>query len=286
MLSKSRPSRDDLVDSMMITIPVFNRRELLRRLLRTLADTRGIDRSRVVIFNDASTEFSADDLEAEIPDGFVLLSRTENSGRADFAVNQIFLEFLRGQSEYLLILDSDLLVSSDCLEFVCDVIPETDGVLSLFNTKAHPVSEETSDERVVLKTSIGFAGSVWSRAIVEEIIRNVPASGNWDWDICSYLSGRLRIFCARDSKVQHIGFLGQNSSDGSFDYGSGFAPQGRIAQIELAQASESIIDDYKSFIGNLQKQFKKTMKIVKRTAIFFAALSALLLALLILPVPG
>lgn len=285
MLSKSRPSRDDLVDSMMITIPVFNRLELLRRLLRTLADTRGIDRSRVVIFNDASTEFSADDLKAEIPNGFVLLSRPENSGRADFAVNQIFLEFLRGQSEYLLILDSDLLVSSDCLEFVRDVIQETDGVLSLFNTKPHPVSEETSDERVVLKTSIGFAGSVWSRAIVEDIIGNVPASERWDWDICAYLRGRIRISCARNSKVQHIGFLGQNSSDGSFDYGSGFAPQGTAAQAELAQASEFIIDDLKTLIVKSQSEHKKKIRTVKRISMFFAALSALLLALLILPIP-
>jgi hypothetical protein len=82
------------------------------------------------------------------------------------------------------------------------------------------------NENIVRKDSIGAAGTVFTRAIVQSIVDNVKPSFKYDWDWCRYLSARgIRLFVTEQSYIQHIGIVGQNCDAVQLiDYGLNFYP--------------------------------------------------------------
>jgi hypothetical protein len=130
-------------------------------------------------------------------------------------------EFLRGPESILVILDSDLLVARDFLHQARTLLPRTDGLLSLFHAHTHPGTEEGP---LLRKHTVGFAGTVWTRPLVEEVLAKVPLTIHFDDAICAYLREQKRgIFSLQHSAVQHIGLLaGENSRFARSDFGLSF----------------------------------------------------------------
>ncbi|MCA3572338.1 MAG: hypothetical protein IOC86_00365 [Aestuariivirga sp.] len=83
----------------------------------------------------------------------------------------------------------------------------------------------------------------------------------WDWRFCEYLQGRgIRIFCMRNSALQHLGFAnGQNSSLSSGDYGRGFADD--VVEYlyfiteEIVRAQKSSFKQLDARLSNIERIF-------------------------------
>lgn len=178
--------------------------------------------SSILVIDDASTEYDIEALRPLFPPHAEFIRRPVNSGRADYAAHELMRVFREERTEDILVcLDSDLLVAEDIIATLQDAFPRTDGLLSLLNAPSHP---GTLRDGLLVKRSVGFAGTAWSRAVVAEVLEHVKPSPRYDWDICEHLVAQGReIFCLPHSAVQHLGFAqGQNSHFLRADYGLGF----------------------------------------------------------------
>jgi len=212
--------------SLTIGITTYNRRDVLETVARSLAQVDGLAQARLWIVDDCSQEFDAAFLRALFPQAEVFRA-SENSGGADFAMHRLFDRFVQHGEGYLLNLDADLLASrhlvTKCRQIIeLDQRADRPGLYSLFNTASHPAL--AADGEFLLKRSVGAAGTLWPRALLAEVLQNVPASNKYDWDWSAYLGRRgVPIRVTRRSYVQHLGRVGQNSrSFAGMDHGEHF----------------------------------------------------------------
>jgi len=209
----------------LLGVTTYNRMQTVALAARSLRHAEGVGEVAVVVIDDASEEYSLDALRPLFPPGTAFIRREVNSGRADYAAHALMRYFIEKRDEGLLVcLDSDLLVAGDFLARIRAAWPKSDGVLSLFNAHTHPGVRSARGEGLLEKETVGFAGTVWSRAVIADVLVNVVPTPRFDWDICKLLeeTGRA-IVCLEDSAVQHIGMVGQNSRFLTSDYGLGFA---------------------------------------------------------------
>ena len=193
-----------------IGLTTFNRKNMLLRCVPYIHKLNPVH--DYLVYDDCSTELSEEFLTTFFQNWRVFRA-SENSGRADFAISRLMDLFLETGKEYLVLLDSDLLIDPELSEFICDNAQNTDGFFSIFNTPAHPTISE--DGIWDLKSHVGSAGTVWSRELLKEVRSNVVATNKYDWDWSDYLlnTGR-RILVSKRSYVQHLGFSnGQNADN-------------------------------------------------------------------------
>ena len=193
-----------------VGLTTFNRKGILLNVLKTI---NNLDKSHdYLVCDDASTEYN-DEFLKEIFHGWRVYRAEVNSGRADFAISRLMDIFLDTGKEYLLLLDSDLLIDPDITNFICKNAEKTEGIFSVFNTPSHPTIRE--EDLWLIKPHIGSAGTVFRRDILSDIRKNVPPSKQYDWDWSNYLLEKnIPIKVSKRSYVQHLGFSnGENASN-------------------------------------------------------------------------
>jgi hypothetical protein len=207
-----------------IGIPTFDRKRLVECCALSLRCARHIGQASILVRDDCSTKYDVAFLKLIFPDWATISMNEVNSGRADYAVHRMMLGLLDTDCDALMLLDSDCIVSIDFIEAISRYLPETDGVLSLFNAPAH---KGIAVGELIEKETVGSTGTVWRRELMQDVIDHVPPSGRFDWDFSAYLrSKRRRILTVRSSKIQHLGFAGgQNSRAFSGDFGLGFSDE-------------------------------------------------------------
>jgi hypothetical protein len=213
--------REDAPRDVLIGISVFNRKEIVSATARSLSLADDISSAAILVIDDASSEFDSGYLASIYPPTSRIVRNATNSGMASRVTRRLMEEFLRGPESILIILDSDLITARDFLRQARSLLPLTEGLLSLFHAHTHPGTEEGP---LLRKHSVGFAGTVWTRALVEEALAKVPFTIHFDNGICDYLRDKNRgIFSLKHSAVQHIGLLsGENSRFASSDFGLSF----------------------------------------------------------------
>lgn len=226
-----------------IGVTTYNRRRMVEAHARSLCSARLPSDAELIVVDDASAEYDLAYLRTVFPENANIQRRHENSGGADFAIRDLMERLLATDADALLLLDSDCIVASNFLETALRLLPDSDGVLSLFNTPSHP--EVGQRGPFILKESVGSAATLWRNNVAREMVAAVSPGVNWDWRFCDFLiSAGYAICVVRHSLVQHIGYaLGQNSSYISGDIGIGFSdayPQNAYSIIEqVAFASQS-----------------------------------------------
>lgn len=237
-------------------LTVFNRRNLLVHSAPSIR--RLVSRCKLVVLNDGSTEFTEQDLRDLLPEADIH-SNERNSGRADFAAVQLANMLLQQDARYLVMLDSDLMCHAGFVEALLLAMPHTDGLFSALNADSHaPCSRERIpldgiENALLQKKVIGNAGSIWTRELLAEIVREVPPSPTWDWDYSDYISasGR-RIFCLERSTVQHLGFwVGQNSGRMNGVWGLGYPT---LSGAEASTVAEMLFLGTKTAFGHLAEE--------------------------------
>lgn len=212
----------------------------LRTLAKSLSNVRNIGRHAIRIYDDASTAYDPKDIRALFPSAKSVDRNNENLG-ADGNLYRIMTDFLRHEEDVLFICDSDLIVHPECLNYISAHIEKTPGVMSVYNSVNHPSYGEAVGG-LLRKKSIGAAGSVYTRSMVERIISELPAqySNYWDWAISFYLTGKgVDIYVSEQSYVQHIGLMGENNTTMLFDYGVNYKPETPFEKEQLAHFYEA-----------------------------------------------
>lgn len=204
-----------------IGVPTYNRVSLVRLNAASLSNSALPGDVILLVVDDCSEDYGLEFLRACYP-AATIVRRERNSGGADMAAFDLLSRLHATGRQWLLVLDSDLILASDWLERVRPFLPLTDGLLSLFNTANHaPISASGG---LLQKNTIGMAGTLWRRDVAEEVLAAVPPGWGWDDRACTHVrsSGR-RIFSVADSLAQHVGFAeGQNSHPHKGDIGMGF----------------------------------------------------------------
>ena len=206
--------------------PTFNRSKFVELHARSLCAARLPSDTLIIVLDDASTEYGVEYLELLFPKGSDIRRRSGNSGAADYAIRNVMEQLLATEADALMLLDSDMLVAEDFIEIGADLLPQSDGMLSLFNTPSHPAYGSRGP--FVLKKTVGSAGTLWRRDVAEKMFASVPMGWKWDWRSCAFLvDAGYEICVTRNSHVQHLGFAeGENSSLWSGDFGVGFSDSG------------------------------------------------------------
>jgi glycosyltransferase involved in cell wall biosynthesis len=216
-------------DPVKITIGVttFNRPEYLEKMSASLYASHGLQNCNIRVYDDYSPAWDLHYLQQQFPTAAEIVIRNKNLG-ADYNMRQMYLDFLATNDDYLIAADSDLIFHPDWIDFITEHIAHTDGIMSLYNSSNHPAVETCTihNNPFLKKEHIGSAGTVMSRAIVAEIVENLPFQHSFDWAWSAYLreTGR-RLLVSRQSYIQHISLYGQNcNSAATIDFALNFLP--------------------------------------------------------------
>lgn len=238
--SEKNRGMDIKMKKIMIGICTYNRKELIEYTSRSLREIEGIQDTCVRVFDDCSTEYDEQYLKNKYPMADRITINKENLG-ADYNTQKLFKSFIDSDNEYLFIADSDLVFNTNVLKHIEDGIQELEEkneivIFSLFNAHTHKTIGNYS-ERFEIKKDIGSAGAVISKEAVKKFIdKQYSGEVSFDNFYCNMLTKEgAKILCTKNSYVQHIGIVGQNSFLDSVDMGINF-------KVDTINNAEAIID--------------------------------------------
>lgn len=235
--------------NLMVGICTYNRKDILEYASRSFRDINGIEEANVKIYDDCSTEFDKNYLKQKYPMASEIIVNEKNVG-ANFNTRKMLADFANSKNDYLFIADSDLVFNKDILFHIEKGIDELESqkkivVFSLFNAHTHPIIEDFSED-FVIKKDVGSAGTIISKEAVKIFIDKYYSEMRpFDGFYCNVLrEAGAQIFCSKNSYVQHIGIIGQNSFLDSVDMGINF-------KVDTINNAEAIIDVMqKAFVWN------------------------------------
>jgi glycosyltransferase involved in cell wall biosynthesis len=245
-----------------IGIPTCNRQYLLEIHARSLCSARLPADTGIIVIDDCSVDYDFAYLKSIYPEKSDIRRRSEPSGGADFAARDVIAQLVETGAEILVLLDSDLIVASDFLDVGVELLPGSDGILSLFNAPSHRAVGCRGP--FLLKKTIGAAATLWRRDVAREMLDHVTPGPRFDWRFCQFLNDAGYSICVtKESRVQHLGFTeGQNSRfDGKGDIGLGFSDKDACNSYRLAEIilhyMQSGPDDLITRVTALEKRIRR-----------------------------
>lgn len=211
------------------------------------------------IYDDASTEYGEEDLKRLFPDAVYIYRQKRNVG-ADANTLYMYQDFLKSGDAVLFNADSDLIFSREWMLEGIKYLEESDGILSIFNTKNHAVIGRKGN--LLIKEDIGAAGTFFRRETLKNFVEYIEknqllnkAKSTIDYTFSDYYNSTgIQLFVTPESFAQHIGLDGYNSEINNFDFGSGFKVDSLI--------NGQILNDV------LEKSISKRDAIPKKYALF------------------
>lgn len=244
------------MSNITLAIATYNRLPYVERMISSLKSSVDISRINIRIYDDCSTEFPKNHLEKIFPFAKEIIYRKNNLG-ADRNSRLIYEDFLSTEDDILITADSDLIYRPYWLEKIEEILPLTDGLISLYNSNKHPFINE-SNQVFAPKLHLGAAGTVLKRCIVDTIIKEIPQEvQRFDWSWSKLLREKgIKLYCLKESYIQHIGILGQNNHGliNDFDYGLNFIPENEVNQKIMSQFIDELFLENKKFIDNIEKE--------------------------------
>lgn len=228
--------------SVTIGIATYNRKSILEKMAQSLyLSDLSCATVHIRIYDDCSTDFDKVYLEKLFPNAIIKIN-SENL-KADLNTFNMYKDFLNSDDEYFFNADSDLIFRKDWLSFCLKHIDETNGVLSVFNTKNHKTIIDSELPGFVLKADIGAAGTFFKRECIQSIVSSLSSMNQKkiDWAFSQlFINNNISIYCSKESYVQHIGLIGQNSSLLAIDYADNF----KIDSIENGQIINDLLHSF------------------------------------------
>lgn len=244
---------------LLIGICTCNRKQIIEYTAKSLSEVKGIEKAKIVIYDDCSDEYDIDFLKKMYPMAYKIVRNEKRLG-ADYNTEQMYRDFCKSQENYLFNADSDLLFNSNVIDIIEENIRATEKInskiiFSVFNTPNHKIIKKI-DENLYQKESIGAAGVVLSKQVVKTFVETIPKQYSYripsiDHFFCSKLKqDDYKILCTQNSYVQHIGLIGQNSFFYNTDWGENF-------EIETFNNAKAISEVLQEIFMQGQDQFLK-----------------------------
>lgn len=152
-----------------LAIATYQRVDYIERMSASLLASVDISRVSVRVYDDASPDLTEEQLKAYFPYAKEIVRRPKNL-KADANMAHIFEDFLKTEDDLLLLADSDLIYRPGWLDVSLALLPETDGVLSLYNSRLHFVESVCVGKAYALKKDLGAAGTLMTRDRVRDIV--------------------------------------------------------------------------------------------------------------------
>lgn len=246
-----------------VGITTYNRKNILK-IFSLLLSKQIFENINIRIYDDHSSEYNEEFLREVFPYAKEIIRRDKNF-KADKNMYYMYKDFLKTKDDYLLQLDSDMLIGTNFFKnilILCDEIIKEEGVYSLYNSNNHEYSikniKNIEEEFFYLKKHIGGACVLFPRKVIEKIIDNIEIENqdysNFDWRWSKYLfENNIPIYVSKNSYVQHIGMGGQNNSCiKNLDIGENFIGLESIEGANfLIKYYEDLIKEHRNFIKNL-----------------------------------
>lgn len=195
----------------MIVTPIKNRKGYVQLLGKSFEFLRVYDTADVHLFDDDSSEFSIADLQRWFPRAKI---SSVSQSQADRSTREAFQYFLsEAKHDILVCLDSDGLLHPKWASFIYSTLPESDGVLSLYNSAAHPSS--SCNEGNCRKDSAGALGMVFTRELITRLFMDpdVREADLFDWALVHKLNEfGIQFLVPPDSLILHFGMYGAHGS--------------------------------------------------------------------------
>lgn len=202
-----------------VAIPTYNRAGYVQLCAAALDKT--IPSNDVWIFDDHSTEYTAGDLKKWFRTKKVQ-QNTEHQ-KADKQARHILEWFITTDYDWLVTLDSDLIVHPDWLELLRGMLPRTQGVVSLYHSGNPNHLTLTCDNSLCEMQSLGNAGIVWSKVLATKMLSEMSQSDGFDWGWTEWLrKQKIPQYAAKDSLVLHVGMHGTWGADSKREKSVGF----------------------------------------------------------------
>ena len=210
--SKTRPK-------IAVAIPTYNRAGYVQLCAAALSKT--IPSNDVWIFDDHSTEYTAGELQK----WFHTENVQQNTERfkADKQARHILEWFVGTDYDWLITLDSDLIVRPDWLELLRGMLSHTQGVMSLYHSGNPNHQTLHCDPNLCEMKSLGNAGVAWSKVLAKRMLVDMPQSDGFDWGWTEWLrQQKIPQYAAKDSLVLHVGMHGTWGADSKREKSVGF----------------------------------------------------------------
>lgn len=202
-----------------VAIPTYNRKGYVQLCATALQNT--ITSEDIWIFDDHSSTYSADELKKWFHTEHVQLN-TERQ-KADKQGRAILEWFITSEYDWLVTLDSDLIVRPDWFQSLQEMLPQTQGVMSLYHSgnANHPTL--TCGNSLCEMQSLGNAGIVWSKLLATKMLSEMSQSSGFDWGWSAWLQKQhISQYAAKDSLVLHVGMHGTWGTDSKREKSVGF----------------------------------------------------------------
>jgi glycosyltransferase involved in cell wall biosynthesis len=234
-----------------IGITTYNRLDLLKITASSLYNSNLGVPHNIRIYDDCSNQYTISELKDIFPTAGSI-KRNKQNIKADRNIFQMYKDFLSTSDNYFFNADSDLIFHPQWLVKSLKLLPETSGILSIFNSNNHKPLK-IINETFCIKESIGAAGTLFARNRVEEFMKyftSYEAGETFDFQWSKYFRDReTPIYCTNKSLVQHIGYSGQNSMF-VFDYGRNFT-------VESADNGQIINDVFEAYLDEMRSLYDK-----------------------------
>jgi hypothetical protein len=233
-----------------IAIPTFNRVRNLFAFSTCLQQVRGLERYRVFVRDDASTEFGADEVALLLPQAESIKRNEVNVG-PDASHVRLFRDCIEAGARRIIVLDSDMILSPSLLEAAERLIERTDGFLGLYNSVLHRKRRDV-DCNLIEKWSAGGAATCWEAETLKRVIDHYARSTSSTWDafaVADLRETQKRVLVSRRSYAQHLGIIGANNGTfGHIDYGYGFVVETADQAHFMAETFDRMMSNQDRFI--------------------------------------
>ena len=193
----------------MIAIPMCERQEYTHFTASVLMSQDGVTSNDIYVFRDNCKLNPASRQirnwygpNVTIIDSPVKLNADKNTRRS-------VEEFVRTKYDYVLILDTDLILAANWRIELARQLKFTQGIVTLYNSNQHTTVK--CGEMLCVKKDIGSAGVVMSQARALQSLQTTDDL--FDWGFCGiFQKNNIPIYAFRHSVAFHIGSTGQNTN--------------------------------------------------------------------------
>ena len=165
--------------------------------------------------------------------------------KADAMARHILEWFLSTKYDVLVLLDSDLLVSSNWLTELRAGLRKSTGLLSLYRSAAPKHNSLSCGDVLCQQPSMGNAGTVWRRDLAKRMLAEVTArDGGFDWGWSEWCTkNKVPMEALKKSAVLHIGMYGSWSHESTAEKSVGF-PMGELSE-DIRRKAEDFLKGVK-----------------------------------------
>ena len=227
-----------------VAIPTYNRFGYVRLCGEALQNTVPVE--DIYIFDDHSSSFTREHLKEWFLTDNIFINQKRL--RPDAQARKIMKWFVESDYDWIVTLDSDLIVRPDWLSILKEHLSQTEGVVSLYHS-SNSNNHRTlgCQNNLCQMSSLGNAGIVWSKLLAKKMLSDIKDSRSFDWAWSGWLKKRgIHQYAFENSLVLHIGMRGTWGADSMREKSIGF---------DLTTLSQSVREISESYLAGLDPSY-------------------------------